>query len=242
MIDKTYIYLVTNCYNDPYKVYIGKTKNSRLYKHKRKYGKKIIYTIIDEINSLDKKDWKPLESYWIEQFKQWGFEVLNKNNGGGGPSFLNDEQKNIIRIKILNRPKEWIKSIKGRNKIPIIQYDLDGNYIREWSSLLEACNNFNIDTGTLCCCLKGRQKTCKGYVWKYKNEKDKNPSTKRNRTNEQINKTKKPINQYDINMNFISSFGSILEASKYLNISDSYISSCIKKAKPCKKYIFKFVS
>ena len=75
----TYIYLVENCYGDPNKVYIGKTKNSRKGPHKRKYGKNISYTIIDEIYSLDHKKWKPLEAYWIEQFRQWGFELMNIN-------------------------------------------------------------------------------------------------------------------------------------------------------------------
>ena len=72
----TYIYLVENCYGDPNKVYIGKTisPKHRYNGHKRKFGKKIIYTIIDQIYSLDRKDWKPLETYWIQQFKAWGFK------------------------------------------------------------------------------------------------------------------------------------------------------------------------
>jgi len=87
----TKIYLVENCYDDPNKVYIGKTKNCRKNDHKQKYGKQIIYTIIDEINSDNKKDWTPIESYWIEQFKAWGFYVLNQNTGGGGPTYRTKE-------------------------------------------------------------------------------------------------------------------------------------------------------
>ena len=49
----TKIYLVENCYGDLNKVYIGKTKNSRENNHKNTYGDQIIYTIIDEIPSLD---------------------------------------------------------------------------------------------------------------------------------------------------------------------------------------------
>jgi hypothetical protein len=94
----TYIYLVENCYNEPNKVYIGKTKNSRKGPHKRKYGKNISYTIIDQINSLDHKKWKPLESYWIEQFRQWGFELMNINKKGGqGPGIYSEESKNKMR-------------------------------------------------------------------------------------------------------------------------------------------------
>lgn len=88
----TKIYLVTNCNNDPNKVYIGKTKNSRKYHHQQTYGKNITYDYIDEVKSLSKKDWEPLESYWLEQFKQWGFEVVNKRKiGGSGPEFMTEE-------------------------------------------------------------------------------------------------------------------------------------------------------
>jgi hypothetical protein len=97
----TKIYLVTNCYNDPNKVYIGKTKNCRKNQHKQTFGSQIIYTYIDEINSLDRNDWKPLESYWIEQFRQWGFEIMNKNKGGNGPEYLNNETK--IKIGLGNK-------------------------------------------------------------------------------------------------------------------------------------------
>jgi hypothetical protein len=99
----TYIYIVENCFGDPNKVYIGKTKNSRYYEHKKKYGNNILYTIIDEINSLDYKAWKPLESFWINQFKTWGFKVLNKNDGGGGADFYTQESKDKIS-----------KALKGR--------------------------------------------------------------------------------------------------------------------------------
>jgi len=90
----TKIYLVENCYEDPNKVYIGKTINSRKYNHKKTYGDQIIYTFIDEINSLNRKDWEPLESYWIEQFRQWGFDIVNKRKKGGmGPEFLSKEAR-----------------------------------------------------------------------------------------------------------------------------------------------------
>lgn len=305
---KTYIYLVENCYGDPNKIYIGKTKNSRYYEHKQKYGSDIVYNIIDEVNSLDSKEWKPLESFWINQFKVWGFEVLNKNGGGGGAEFytqdtkdkiskalkgrtrhpdfgekmkismlgknlgkthndetklkmrearlgksnpskgvkrgpLTEEQKEKLRVPKNNKknysyPKtqKWkdsvagvpkshpesrnkniskslkgykqseehikkrSKSLKGKSNIknkkpkpegfrekiseklkgkphpsmqkPILQYDLDGNFIREFASITEACyvvfkdirKNPNI---TKCC--RGKTKTAYGFKWKYKN-------------------------------------------------------------------------
>lgn len=233
---KTKIYIVTNCYNDPNKVYIGKTINSRKHNHKKTYGKCINYFYIDEINSLDHKNWKWLESYWIEQFRQWGFEVLNINNGGGGPTqwsgeLLNSEgNKNRIkkikthptRAKKISKSTKGIplteehkqklrgprphlvgkkkkplsqktrdkisKSLKGRisprkgtvvgslqkeniikaNVKPVLQYDINNNFIKEWGSQIEACQYLGINPPSISNCLKGRSKTGGGYKWKYK--------------------------------------------------------------------------
>lgn len=178
----TKIYLVENCYGDPNRVYIGKTNNivGRKTRHKETFGKQINYTYIDEISSLDCKDWKPLEGFWIQYFKFLGFEVLNKNkNGGGGPSNYNEEQKEKMRKPknhgdkvskaLKGRKCTWIKKgIKSRPFVPILQYDLENNFIKEYKSGIEAALANNIDTGTLCACLKGRQKTCRGFRWRYK--------------------------------------------------------------------------
>lgn len=106
---QTHIYLVENCYGDKNKVYIGKTTNpnNRKSNHKRTYGSKIIFTVIDTINSVDSKDWKPLESYWIEQFKHWGFETMNVNTGGGGPEYSSEETR--LKISQANKGnKNWV--------------------------------------------------------------------------------------------------------------------------------------
>jgi hypothetical protein len=185
-IGLTKIYLVTNCYNNPNWVYIGKTKNSREQPHKLKYGNQIEYTYIDKVNSLDRKDWKLLESYWISQFKAWGFEVLNKNEGGGGLSFLSDETKIRLsqkrkgkkrdektKIKISNTMKGKNVWSKGKPNISlhkaINQYDLEGNFIKEWSTTQEAAYFYNIQKGHICNALKGRSKSSNGFIWKYKN-------------------------------------------------------------------------
>jgi hypothetical protein len=106
MTDITKIYLITNCYGDSNKIYIGKTINSRESNHKKTYGKGIIYTYIDEVNSLSYNDWEPLETYWIEQFRQWGFEVLNKRKkGGSGPEICLEETKQKISQANVGRLK-----------------------------------------------------------------------------------------------------------------------------------------
>ena len=65
--------------------YVGKSINpkKRLNHHKHKFGKDITQLILEE--SAD-EHWKFWECYWIEQFISWGFDLENKNKGGGGPT------------------------------------------------------------------------------------------------------------------------------------------------------------
>ncbi len=62
------------------------------------------------------------------------------------------------------------KSAIARRK-PILQYDKDGNFIKEWISAAEACRQENFSNSKICKVAKGHQKSHKGYIWKYKDEK-----------------------------------------------------------------------
>jgi len=59
---------------------------------------------------------------------------------------------------------------KNKNKA-ILQYDLQGKFIKEWDSILEAGKSINTSRVNIISCLKGRSKTASGFTWKYK-EKD----------------------------------------------------------------------
>ena len=52
-------------------------------------------------------------------------------------------------------------------KKPILQYDLDGNFIKEWPSTTDVGKEFIKGINH---CLRGRNKTAYGYIWKYKEE------------------------------------------------------------------------
>jgi len=46
---------------------------------KRLDDKNISLSVIDYTD-----DYRQAEKYWVAQYKAWGFNLLNKNNGGGG--------------------------------------------------------------------------------------------------------------------------------------------------------------
>ena len=53
-----------------------------------------------------------------------------------------------------------------RNNKPILQYDLDNNFIKEWISRTEAKKW--LGPGDISGCLLGKQKQAGGFIWKYK--------------------------------------------------------------------------
>lgn len=55
---------------------------------------------------------------------------------------------------------------------PIIQYDLEGNFIKEWNKISEALNflNKHKNDSSITACCKGKQLTAYGYKWKYKED------------------------------------------------------------------------
>jgi len=190
--------------------YVGKSKNPtrRKHKHYQKYGTNINLIIIDEV-----ENWKYWESFWIEQFIQWGFNLLNQNKGGGGPEKYSEESKQKMRkprpgsgakiSKTLierNHSKYYTEEVRERisngNKFkkpfsdehvlnmgiakrkdakPVLQYDLEGNFIKEWESkgqaanwIKETLNKKSNVTSQIKDCILGKQKTAFNYKWKYK--------------------------------------------------------------------------
>ena len=242
-MEQTIIYYLHNGNDIPF--YVGKTINlkARLRGHKKIYGSHIQLEIIDKV---DTTKWVFWEKYWISQFKTWGFELTNANNGGGGVAFCtpnhkqkisqaqkgkryhlgkthtqntkllmgvhkkgnqykldyitSQETKDKIRESKLGKThsneskikmsqarkgkplsKEHIDKIKakrvhlkGRKNtwqiLPVIQLDLEGNFIKEWESQTQAQIFFNKpkSDGVGACC-RGEQKTAYGYKWKFKN-------------------------------------------------------------------------
>ena len=57
--------------------------------------------------------------------------------------------------------------IKAKSK-PILQYDLEGNFIKEWCSGKQAANDLNLKQSNINSCCNGKIKLYKGFIWKFK--------------------------------------------------------------------------
>lgn len=126
---KTLIYELSKN-NIPF--YIGKSTESvienRKGQHIITYGKDITFSIIDEIEGTNKSIWKPLECYWITQYKVWGFKLINQNEGGSGS--LIKRTKEEIKEYHRKKSKEYYKNLSEDKKIKYKEYKKI--YLKEW--------------------------------------------------------------------------------------------------------------
>lgn len=53
---------------------------------------------------------------------------------------------------------------------PVLQYDLDGNYIREWENSRQIERVLGKKHSNITACCRGKRKTAVGYIWKYKSD------------------------------------------------------------------------
>lgn len=55
---------------------------------------------------------------------------------------------------------------------PVIQYDLNGNFIKQWPSVYKAALELDLRSNNMYeCCNHGRYKSVGGFRWKYAREK-----------------------------------------------------------------------
>ena len=89
--------------------------------------------------------------------------IPNPNNLPQVDHIDNDKTHNYVNNL------QWITNrdnVRKSNNKPVFQYDLDGNFIREW----ECANDVGKEVqSNIVNCLKGRYKTAYGYKWFYKN-------------------------------------------------------------------------
>jgi hypothetical protein len=157
--------------------------------------------------------------------------------------YYTDEVKDKIRNALKGKSKpftdEHIQSIKeSRRKTSkkVYQFDLQGNFIKEWKSKGEAAEHIvkekhlksNV-VSQIKDCILGYQKTAFGYVWRYDNTKQ--------------NVLFNPIYQFDINKKLTNCFNSLKSLKKWIQenrkeIKDiNTLSSRIKRES--KKRIYK---
>lgn len=79
--------------------------------------------------------------------------------------------KNLKKYGIKKDKSIWRKQCKNNRKSKIVlQFDLDGNFLKEWESVKLIADSFGIKPNFIRRCIKGHRKSAKGFKWGYKDE------------------------------------------------------------------------
>ncbi len=202
----------------------GYIKNTEMFDNIKHYGwDNIEHIIFNDKGILYTEE----EACYIEKCLVYDWNLINPEFGynlrsGGKGSY------NFFPSKILEHRKNSVS-----NK-PVIQYDLDGNKLREYFSIKEASRKNDISTSRISLCCHNKSFTAGGYMWEFLTGDIDNVKPF-------INPSEKPVIQYDLDRNKLREYGSITEASKDNNIDSSGISKCCyKKLNHMGKYQWRF--
>ncbi|UCH95312.1 MAG: HNH endonuclease [Candidatus Aminicenantes bacterium] len=163
---------------------------------------------------------------------------VKRKKGGGYQWRLKEEVVKDGKIMDIE-PAE-----KRRTKYhyPVCQFGMDGTFIREYSSIIEAAEKTNIFKSNILSCAVNKSKSSGGFQWRFKEKvvKDgkildipplKSPALYYFR----------PVCQFEKDGKFIREYPSIIEAAEKNNINKYNIFLCtVKKSKSCKGFQWRF--
>jgi len=93
------------------------------------------------------------------------------NNGGilfGKEQFI-EICKKISKSSLGKKMSEQAKQKMGNNqKLPILQYDLNGIFVKEWDGIVDATKSIGGHSTNIMRCCQGKFKQAYGFIWKYK--------------------------------------------------------------------------
>ena len=153
--------------------------------------------IIDECEHVFNEEFhinehERLEIHYIKEYRDAGVKLTNLTDGGEGGA---------------------------HNKRKVFQYDINGNFIKEYSSVKEIADEYNVNAGVPSHSLnqKSRKLFKNTYIF----------SSHEKASNFDFNNSHKKITQYTLDGRLVREYNSQIEASKETNIPDSAINNCL---------------
>jgi hypothetical protein len=100
--------------------------------------------------------------------------LANLTDGGEGTvgrrySPSESHRKNLSNSQKGKKMSEQAKEKMSKaKKTAVLQFDLDGNFIKEWEGIIDAAKHLNGTSTNIMRCCKGKFKQAYGYKWEYK--------------------------------------------------------------------------
>ena len=150
---------------------IGCSKNPERRVNQQGYTEFEILEQHEDINVASQRELELQEQYgykvdyntYAKSIQGYSHDKVSKAGKSSATKQWSENRDKLIERSKLSKPV-----MIEKYGLDILQYDLNGNFIKEWKGMKEAARTLNIKPPNLTACLKGRQKTCGGFIWKYK--------------------------------------------------------------------------
>lgn len=149
------IYKITNKLNGM--MYIGQSVNihHRWVAHQNAKDKQPLHRAIQKYGK-ENFSWEILIQCSKEKLSQWEQYFVKYYN-----TYLYDEGSNGYNLT---------RGGEGGITVPVLQYDLDGNFIRRFESMTEAAESIGRMVTQISSCCKKICTSCGGYRWSFEGE------------------------------------------------------------------------
>lgn len=193
-----------------------------------KYGKKNLYVGVLEYCKDEELEAK--EKEWIKKF--WGNKELFNST---------------IDTHTIFRDPQFIKEYGGNNRRAILEFDLNGNFIKEYVSIKEAVIKHKSSTSNISGCCRGKFRHVKNRIFLYKEDyygqkielKPRLIGTQcENHRVKCMESTSRKVVKIE-NENMII-YPSVAEAERLNGLKPNTLGSRIKKNKTAKGLLFKY--
>ena len=210
-----------------------KTGTSKLRKLQRafdKYNKDSFrFFVVEYCNEL-LLDEREIEWIKIFETKEKGY---NCTEGGKKGSFCQETKTKMSKNSAKTGLGLFGKDSKKAKKV--YQYDLEGNFIREWGAVIEVAKHLSVHERQISRCACGRRPRWKEYLFFYTFK-----GSKIEPYNKKVLKFNLPCYQYDLNGNFIQKWNTISEACSGINCKYATLHLAVcGKSKTSKGFIWK---
>lgn len=242
---------------------ISQKSNTYLYNAIRKYGKENF--VIEKIEECQDDEIDKKEIFYIEKFESFNKEKgYNLTKGGDGNKKYDyilirklwDENYKISEIiKQIGCDKSVIhsaliehetynkhESLSRRNRKGINQYDLSGNFISHYNSIIDAAGGDKVKASLISACCNKKIKQALTYLWCFENEE---PPKKL----ENIKYYKRAVAQFTLDGDFIAEFESgaaaarAIEPNKNSNtVASQILQVCKGQRKTARGFIWRYIN